>query len=179
MIFSFLACSSSHRKQEEKNMAYQKMKSEGFRIIGIKTRTSNSAEMAGKGKIGPLWKEFMSKGVASKIPGKINHDIVALYYDYESDANGPYSLMIGTKVNKDVKVPEGMVSIEVPAQSYALFTTDQGEIPGIIFKTWKKIWDLSEKTELKRKYTFDYELYGKRASNPKSAQVEIFVAESN
>lgn len=157
-------------------MDIQKKKTSAFKVIGIKVRTSNALEMSGKGKIGATWGEFMSKGLASKIPHKINDSIVAAYCEYESDMNAPYTFFLGSMVDSTAQVPAGMTSFEVPAGDYAVVTTEKGEIPGIIMNAWKKIWDLDAKSEIKRKYTFDYEVYDSKAANPKSAQLDIFVS---
>jgi predicted transcriptional regulator YdeE len=69
-----------------------------------------------------------------------------------------------------------MIAIDVPKDNYAVFQTEKGKIPDIIFKAWQKIWHLTAKKELSRKRTFDFELYDKRAADPNSAQVDIFIA---
>jgi predicted transcriptional regulator YdeE len=70
-------------------------------------------------------------------------------------------------VDSTKDVPPGMLAMEIPADNYAVFTTDQGEIPGIIMNTWKKIWALESGKEIRRKYGFDYEVYDDRAADPK------------
>jgi predicted transcriptional regulator YdeE len=157
-------------------MIFEKMHIEGFKVIGISTRTKNSDEMVGKGKIKKLWQDFFSGKVKEKVLGKTSEDIVAVYYGYESDAHGPYNLLLGFKVNENVQPPDGMTAVNIPPQECGVFTSDHGEVHEIIFKTWKNIWDLTEKKEIERKFTYDFELYGERAANPKSAQVEIFIS---
>lgn len=149
---------------------------EGFQIIGIKTRTSNQDEMKGAGKIPALWNRFYSEDILGRISGKLTNEIVAVYHDYESDANAPYSLLIGAKVASGSKVPVDMELLSIPAQKYNLFTSNKGEMPGVIFDLWKNIWSLTERSQLKRKYSFDLEIYDERASNPKAAEVDLYIA---
>ncbi len=157
-------------------MDFKEISIDAFQVIGVKTRTSNSDEMSGAGKIPNLWSAFYSQQVLSQIPFKIDQDIVAVYYDYESNANGPYSLIIGAKVVLGTKAPDGMEVLSVPRQKYAHFTTRVGEMPAIILETWQNIWELTEKLELKRGYSFDLEVYGKNATHPAAAQAELLIS---
>src|SRR5690606_27968725 len=78
--------------------------------------------------------------------------IYGVYYDYESDYKGDYSL--GVAIEGD-----GTSIIEIPTtENYKIFNVDTTDEQGI-FKTWSKIWDLEEVGTLKRAYTFDYEKY--------------------
>lgn len=145
----------------------------GFKIIGIEVRTSNPDEMSGKGKIGGVWQKFYSEDILSRIPGKRGDAVVAAYTDYESDGNGPYSLIIGSEVDSLATIPTGLVGHEIPAAQYAVFTSDRGAIPGIIFDVWKKIWDYKGAP---RAYQTDFEVYGKESIDPNNAQIEVYVS---
>jgi hypothetical protein len=81
-------------------------------------RTTNQAEMTGHGKIPKLWERFMAEGILEKIPGKTDGHIVNVYSNYESDENGEYSYLIGSRVRPTDKIPAGMVAREVPAKGY-------------------------------------------------------------
>ena len=87
-------------------MEQQDTKLEAFQVIGIKTRTTNADEMRGAGKISELWNTFHSKQMFIKIPGKLDKNILAVYFDYESDVNGAYSLLVGVKVDPGTLPPE-------------------------------------------------------------------------
>lgn len=147
-----------------------------FQIIGIKTRTTNAEEMKGAGRIQALWTQFYSEQIMTKIPGPADAKIISAYHDYESDANGAYSVLVGMKVVAGTKVPEGMHVINVPSQNYLQFTTREGEMPGVVIEVWQKVWDLESKSELKRKYSVDLEIYDERSMNPANAIVEMFIA---
>ena len=145
----------------------------GLKIIGIEVRTSNPEELSGKGKIGQTWQKFYSENILSKIPGKRGDAVLAAYTDYESDANGAYSLIIGSEVDSLANIPAGLVGREVPAAKYAVFTSARGAIPGIIFDVWKKIWDYKGAA---RAYQADLEVYGKESRDPNNAQIEVYVS---
>jgi predicted transcriptional regulator YdeE len=144
-----------------------------FFIIGIETRTSNRDEMTGNGKIGSQWQKFVSENTLSKIPHRSGDTVLATYTDYESDVNGEYSFIIGTEVTSFSQIPEGMVGREIPAAKYAIFTSERGPIPGIIFGVWKAIYDFKEAA---RAYQADFEVYGKQSSDPQNAQIEVYLS---
>ena len=68
--------------------------SEGFEICGLKARTNNADEMSGRGVIANLWGEFLKFNASRSSAAK--SDIYAAYYEYENDAQGEYSGLIGT-----------------------------------------------------------------------------------
>lgn len=149
---------------------------ESFRLIGIKTRTTNAAEMSGEGRIASLWNRFFSEGILAQIPGKMDQAVLAVYHHYESDAAGAYDLMIGAKVAPGALAHPGMDVIDVPAQKYFQVTTGKGEMPGVVVEAWQLIWGLAEKSELSRRYTFDFEIYDERAGDPRDCQVDVCIA---
>lgn len=157
-------------------MKKQETSLEGFNFIGIKTRTSNSEEMSGSGKIAALWNKFFSEQLLNQIPGRLDQNIIAIYCDYESDANAPYSLVIGAKVAIGSQPPPGMELLSIPSEKYFQITTRQGEMPEVIIEAWKEVWQLTGKSQLKRKYSYDLEVYSERAANPKAAEVDLFIA---
>ena len=73
--------------------------------------------------------------------------------------------MLGAKISgQTIPQPEGIATIKIPKQKYAVFTAD-----GLheIRNTWKNIWS----TDLKRAYGFDFERY-----TPNSNQVKIYIS---
>lgn len=56
----------------------------GFKIIGISTRTTNKDNQAQK-DLGSLWGQFFSENIFDKIPNKVSNEIIAIYTDYKSD----------------------------------------------------------------------------------------------
>jgi predicted transcriptional regulator YdeE len=146
-----------------------------FYVIGISARTSNAKELSGNGVIGALWHHFFSRSLLSRIPNRIDGDIVAVYFDYASDKEGEYNFLIGARVENLDHVPDEMTGYEVPAQDYALFTSEQGQMPGIEIALWQKIWRQEDAGDLKRAYIADYVIYDKRSHDPANAVVDIHI----
>ena len=69
------------KQKENLNMQFQKMRIEGFNVVGIKTRTSGAEEMQGAGKIAQLWERFRSYHVAEKLQDRLDPSVIAVYFD--------------------------------------------------------------------------------------------------
>lgn len=151
-------------------------KLEAFEVIGITTRTSNAEEFTGAGKLGKTWQRFMSENLAAQIPGRIDQNILAVYFEYERDATAPYTFLLGVRVANGTNAPEGFRKISIPAQSYTKFTTDKGQSPQVVIDAWSKIWDLEDESKIDRLYTFDYEEYDHRAADPKATVIDVFIS---
>jgi predicted transcriptional regulator YdeE len=147
-----------------------------FTVIGISTRTSNAKEISGQGDIGQLWARFMQDGLLAKIPHKIDANILAVYTDYETDANGPYAYILGARVSSADNVPQGMVARKVPAGKYAVFTSGKGPAEKVVPDTWRRIWAVPKSSPGgNRTYLADFELYDQRATDPRNSQVDIYI----
>ncbi|MEN8698236.1 GyrI-like domain-containing protein [Bacillus infantis] len=121
-------------------------------------RTNNFKDETIMQKISEMWKE------ASSILR--NHEEVkyGLYYDYESDYKGDYTLSVAKESsnnNPTVKIPE--------TTKYEIFEVDTLDEFGIL-NAWREIWDREEKGELKRAYSYDFEKYYP------SGKIEIHIA---
>ncbi|MCR4536438.1 GyrI-like domain-containing protein [Shewanella xiamenensis] len=65
-------------------------------MLGLSTRTNNSTEMAGEGgKIAALWQTFFE---SSQLTAMLDSPMYGVYYDYESDMTGDYSVLVGKSV---------------------------------------------------------------------------------
>jgi predicted transcriptional regulator YdeE len=147
-----------------------------FTVIGISVRTSNAKEMSGNGVIAQQWDRFMKEGLLSGIPNKVDSNILAVYTDYESDANGAYTFIIGAKVSSADSVPPGMVAEKVPAGKYAVFISEKGFVGKVVPQTWSRIWAVPRSSlGGNRAYRADFELYDQRAADPHNAEVDIYV----
>jgi predicted transcriptional regulator YdeE len=148
----------------------------GFMVVGVSARTSNAKEASGEGVIGKQWDRFMKEGLLGKIPDKVDSEIVVVYSDYESDANGAYDYTIGAKVNSISKIPPRMVAKKVPAGRYAVFTSEKGFVGKVVPETWSRIWDVPKSVMGgDRAYQADFEIYDQRAADREHAQVDIYV----
>jgi predicted transcriptional regulator YdeE len=111
-------------------------------------------------KIQRIWREasihFPQKKVAT----------YGVYHKYSSNYKGDYTLSIAIADDSDNKE----TTLTIPDDTkYKQFQVDLKDELGVI-NTWKKIWELEEKGELKRAYTYDFEKY-----NP-NGEIEIFIA---
>ncbi|MGD6856419.1 GyrI-like domain-containing protein [Bacillus infantis] len=121
-------------------------------------RTNNFKDEAIMQKISEMWKE------ASGILGNQDEVKYGLYYDYESDYKGDYTLSVAIESgNNDstVKIPN--------TAKYEIFEVDTLDELGIL-NAWREIWEREEKGELERAYSFDFERY-----DP-NGEIEIHIA---
>ncbi len=137
-------------------------------FIGLELRTNNdecSFTM-------PAHKDrFFNENIPSKIPNKVNNNILALYTDYEGDYTKPYSWILGCEVSSLDTISDGLVGKVIPESNYAVFTT-QGEFPQGLIAAWQAIW----KSNLHRSYTCDFEVYGSGFDPQKNPQVKVYIA---
>jgi predicted transcriptional regulator YdeE len=141
-----------------------------FHIIGIFVRTSNVNNKSLK-DIGDLFGRFISQNISEKIPDKINGDIYCVYTDYETDYNGPYTTIIGCKVSSLKEIPIGLIGKTIPESKYQVYTST-GKLSESLAKTWEGIWN----TELDRRYSADFDIYGEKARDFENAEVDTYVA---
>ncbi len=72
---------------------------EGFTVSGFSTKTQNTDEFnEKKAKLPSLWQQFYASNLAA------NANIFEVYSDYESDANGLFTVTVG--VSDDSKRAE-------------------------------------------------------------------------
>jgi predicted transcriptional regulator YdeE len=126
---------------------------EKFTLIGITVRTTNQGGQSQK-DISDLYGNFFSNHIADKIPGKISADLICAYTHYESDMNGPYTVILGFNVSDNVEAPEGLDMIIVPAITYQVFTSSDAK-PETVVQTWMKIWQ----SKIPRAYQTDFDIY--------------------
>jgi predicted transcriptional regulator YdeE len=148
----------------------------GFFMAGLATRTSNAAEMSGKGKIGNIWQTFLEPGLVAKIPNKIGVDLIAVYTDYETDHTGHYTYFLGLPVVSGESMPSNLIVRHVSPGKYAVITSRRGPIKEVVREVWQYIWSMSEK-ELggKRAFLCDYEIYDQRSADPEKAQIDVYI----
>lgn len=137
-------------------------------FIGLELRTNNAECSSAM----PAHKErFFGENVPSKIPNKVNGNILALYTDYEGDYTKPYSWILGCEVSSLNEIPEGLVGKVIPESNYAVFTT-QGGFPQGLIAAWQAIW----KSNLHRSYTSDFEVYRSDFDPQNNPQVKVYIA---
>ena len=147
----------------------------GKYIIGWEVRTTNQDEMNPRtAKIPGLWNRIYKENLTQKIPDPAEPGVtLGAYTRYQSDANGPYSLIVGAEVGDVDHVPEGMAGIVVLAQEYLIFTAS-GEMPEAVADGWRAVWKyFAADTTLKRAFTTDFERYD--AAKPGVVEIHIAV----
>lgn len=142
-----------------------------FNVIGISVKTTNQNGQAAQ-DIPALWNKFMTEGIANQIPNKIDHTIYCIYTEYEKDHTAPYTTILGCKVTNLATVPSGMVGKFFEEAFYKKHTAKGNILQGLVYNEWLKIWS----SGLDRAFTADFEVYGPKAQNPESAEVDIFIA---
>ncbi len=128
----------------------------GKTIFGLSVRTKNQDETSqDNGKIARLVQKFDE---TVSVNYKSGARVYNVYYNYESDASGMYSVLVGTdKVQlstmelQEVKIQEG---------NYLVFSSE-GQVPQVVFETWLKIWSYfsSENCPHRRIFLTDFEFY--------------------
>ena len=147
-----------------------------FTIIGIAARTNNTKEMSGEGVIADQWERVMAGGIIEQIPNRADANILAMYTDYESDANGEYFFIIGAKVTSTDSILEGMVAKQIPEAQYAVFTSEKGPVWKVVPEVWQKIWSTpAREMGGDRAFIADFEVYDERAADPQNAVLEVWV----
>ena len=129
------------------------MASDGFekitprRIAGISARCANNQPET----IHALWEKYTQQDIPSRLQGS---GMYAVYFEYESDVSGQYTLLLGQHVEDDAPLPEGMRDVFLEPGDYAVFDA-VGPFPESIVDTWSRVWSSS----LQRTYRTDFEMY--------------------
>ena len=142
-----------------------------FYVVGISIRTTNANGQSAQ-DIEKLWGKFWGEEIQKQIPNKLDDDIYAVYTDYESDFNGPYTTIVGSRVSSLATIPEGFVGITVQKALYRKFVSG-GKMPEAVFNTWMEIWG---NRNLQRNYKADFTVHGKKYYDGDNAEVETFIS---
>jgi len=172
----------AHVKQQlyfgENSMIKQQVQKDEIMLVGIHVRTSNKSEMnPSEAKISQTVKRYFSENIASQIISRKNPGVnFCAYTEYESDCTGKYTFFIGEEVSDISDIPEDFKCITVPKGNYIKFTSPSGEMPNVVIELWQKIWQLNpEELGGKRRYAVDFEIYDKRAADPKNTVIDVFI----
>ncbi len=137
-------------------------------IKGISIRTTNANEMNPEtSKIGALHQQFDEK---VPINYKNGACVYGVYYNYESDYSGEFSVLAGSD-QIDKTLTNNLENVSIPSGIYMAFEA-KGEVPQVVIETWSKIWDYfsQEDAQYQRAYTTDFEFYKNQN------EVEIYIA---
>lgn len=166
LLFSIKAITQTNNSKTMDKQIIEK-----FSVIGISVRTTNENGQSAK-DIEALWEKFWGEEIQKQIPNKVNDDIYAVYTDYETDFNGPYTLIIGLPVSSLENIPKDFVGITIEKDIYEKFVS-KGNMPEAVLKTWMEIW---QNKDLKRTYNADFTIHGKKYYDGENAEVETFIS---
>lgn len=146
---------------------------QGFKVIGIATRTTNANGQSAV-DIEDLWQKFWNEKIQDQIPNKINQDIYAIYTDYETDFTGSYTTIIGSAVQHLKTIPEGMISLEIATANYHKIIS-KGNMPEAIGNTWLEIWG-NKDLDAQRAYIADFTIHGEKYYHGEEAEVDTYLS---
>lgn len=142
-----------------------------FTVMGIAVETTNQ-NMQAVYDIGMLWQRFIAENIFDQIPQKLSPDIYEVFTNYKGNYEAPYRTIIGCMVDLAAVLPQGMVMVHIPSQTYRVYLA-KGKIAEAVGKTWGQIWQAD--AQLNRTYQADFDIYGERAQDANNAEVEIYV----
>lgn len=136
-------------------------------ISGFSIRTTNANEMSpDTAKIGTLHQYF---DINTTVDYELGARLYGVYFDYESDASGEFSVLSGAdKVDSSTETLEQVI---LAAGEYMIFEA-KGEMPQVVIETWMKVWDYfsDENSPHQRAYTTDFEFYKSQD------EVEVYIS---
>lgn len=146
-------------------------------LAGVSIRTTNEVEMGPDGGLSRLWETYFQSNIAGQMDTVKPEYIYALYTDYESDASGAYTVVIGHEVPGESHLENsGLASAVVPESKYMVFTTKKGPVFEVVAQAWGEIWAYFKDSEEIRTFIGDFEIYDSRNFDPANTQVEIYIA---
>lgn len=125
---------------------------EAFTVTGLCVKTQNSDEFdENTAKLPSLWRQFYSSKLF-----RTNTALFSVYFDYESDASGFYTVTVGT----DHDHPSAEYSkVKIHPGNYLVFQ-NQGIMPSVVIETWKQIWAyFTSNPQYERNFISDFEAY--------------------
>jgi predicted transcriptional regulator YdeE len=93
----------------------------GLRVVGVAVRTTLVDETdPDRSRAHSLWGRFVGDGLCYQVPRRINRcEFIELYTDYAGATHEEFTLLLGQRDFEFANdLPEGLTSIELPAQEY-------------------------------------------------------------
>lgn len=142
-----------------------------FTVIGLPTTTTNKDEMSGEGgRLGNLWRNFMSES-DKRIPGNPDQSaIVCVYTNYQGENNDGYKAVLGRSVtDTKVEVPHDLERVDIDNAQYLVFhALDRN--PESVRDAWSRVHSyFRDHSEHRRAFTADFDRYGPNG-------VDVYVA---
>jgi predicted transcriptional regulator YdeE len=129
---------------------------ENLEIQGLRLRTCNADEMNPATAKIPEHVVFVDSNIVINYPSGAR--AYSVYFNYESDVNGNFDVLMGSNEVASSKVALDTVTIH---QGTYLKFTSEGNFPEAVIKAWQSIWTYfnSPDCEHVRAYTTDFEHY--------------------
>ena len=127
-----------------------------FTVTGLSVRTINRDEFnPSTAKLPDLWQRFFTDNVITRLP---NAPIFGVYSDYDSNAEGFYTVTAGIQSEPPSSTPS-LHSLTIFPGNYLVFE-NQGTMPHAVIEAWKHVWHYFEsKKEVTRRFQTDFEMY--------------------
>jgi predicted transcriptional regulator YdeE len=151
-------------------MDYQIVTLDTFFIAGIAVRTTNENGRS-QHDIGALWEQIFNGKIITHIPDKLSNNVYCVYTDYEQDANGFYTTIIGCQVASLQNLPTGIMGKVIPKVTYQLYSAT-GKLPESVLAVWRHIWQ----TPIERAYTADFDVYDFAVKTSDGATVKTYLS---
>jgi AraC family transcriptional regulator len=156
------------------------VKRAGIRLAGYALKTSSRNGENYKA-IPQFWGEYMNNGRMQKLHGE---DFVKTHAEYgvcfPEDEEGDFEYVIGVELKEDATLPAGYHCCEIPAASYAVFTTppaNAAAFSGVIQQTWQDIFNqwLPQSGRKIDEAGLSFELYDERSMAESDKVAEIWI----
>ncbi|AVP55214.1 AraC family transcriptional regulator [Clostridium tetani] len=162
------------------------VKRPAFKVAGYGIKTNITGGTYTK-DIASFWSNYNGENLENKMYKILNppkHGEVGLCVPLSEDGNAIY--LLGVIVDDFSKVEENMLTVEVPAAEYAVFTTtpvdttndkEQKEFAKIIKGTWKYIFEdwFKDSGYVYDESKLDFEFYDERCHYRQDTVMEIYV----
>lgn len=123
----------------DKDMDYRIVEKDAYRIIGKQLRTTTK-DGENNREIPRFWQRCNSDGTSEMLIeiGGGPEDLLGICMDMEFGSE-EFSYLIAVKAAGESEVPEGYVAREIPASTWAVFTS-VGAMPDAIQKVWVRVF---------------------------------------
>jgi predicted DNA-binding transcriptional regulator YafY/predicted transcriptional regulator YdeE len=118
------------------------------------------------------WDEFSNNQIFEKISNKLGYDVVCIYEYIDNNPKNGCNLLIGTEVSSLEGISEELSKMEIPGGNYIQFISKGDITKGSVGETWNEIMQ----SNLDQNFTYDIEVYGKKAKNMQDAEVDIYIS---
>lgn len=162
------------------------VKKPAFKVAGYGIKTNITGATYTK-DIASFWSNYNGENLESKMYSILNppkHGEVGLCIPVSEDGNAIY--LLGVIVDDFSKAEKTMLTVEVPAAEYAVFTTppvdstsdiEQKEFAKIIASTWKYIFEdwFKDSGYIYDESKLDFEFYDERCHHRQDTVMDIYI----